>query len=405
MMPVYSYRARDEKGALVRGTLEAASADELTAKLRKMGYMATAVTVARPGIKFRALNEKFRPLRAQDLVVFNFQLANMIESGIPILSALRAIESQIENKKLKEIIGDVWRSVEAGGHFSSGLNNHPGVFSKLFINMVRAGEESGRLGEVLKRYAIFSEVQQELRERVKGALFYPAILFAASLLVILFIVTFIIPQFVDLFSKAGVRIPFITHLLFIVGLTIKRQWYLILPGLFFLLLWLKKYLISQKGRWQYDRFLLKVPVAGPLTRKLCVSRFARTLATLLSSGVAVLQSLDISKEVIGNEVIAEAIAKVRQAVEQGQKLSEPLKLSGEFPLDMIQMITAGEETGNLEGMLDKIADFYDLAVGYTIKKVTAIIEPLFLVIMGSVVAFIMASMLLPIFEMVKILRH
>lgn len=404
-MVTFAYRARDEHGRLVSGTMDAASADELTAKLHKMGYIATALNPVGPGIKLEDISARYRPVKAQDVLVFYFQLANLIESAVPILTALKTIEAQTENRKLKQIIGEVQRNIEAGALFSASLSLHPRIFTRLFMSMVKAGEESGKLPQVLRRYALYAEAQAELREKVKGALFYPAILFIASIAVVLFIVTFIIPQFVELFTKAGIKLPFVTHMLFVIGLFIKKYWLLLALCFAALLFWLRRYRSSKNGRILLDRLVLRAPIAGILARKIFISRFTRTLATLISSGVAILQSLDITGEVIGNAIISEAISKVRRSVEQGQKISEPLKVSGEFPPDTVEMIAVGEETGNLDEMLNKIADFYDLAAGYAIKKLTAIIEPLFLAIMGSIIAFIMASMLIPIFDMVKILRH
>lgn len=404
-MPTYTYRARDERGKLVSGTMDAVSSDELTTKLHKMGFMATAVNAVKPGIRISEAMAGYRPIKMQDVLVFYFQLANLIESAVPILTALKAIEAQAENQRLRKIIGEVQRSIESGGLLSAGLSRHPRVFTKLFVSMIKAGEESGKLAQVLRRYAVYAESQAELREKVMGALFYPAILFAASIAVVLFIVTFIIPQFAQLFTKAGIKLPFVTHALFVIGLFIKRYWLLLVLGFAALLFWARIYRLSGSGRARIDRLILKAPVIGVLARKIFISRFTRTLATLISSGVAILQSLDITRDVIGNSVISEAIFKVRQSVEQGQKMSEPLKVSGEFPADTVEMIAVGEETGNLDEMLNKIADFYDMAVGYTIKRLTTLIEPFFLAVMGSIVAFIMASMLIPIFDMVKILRH
>lgn len=404
-MPTYAYRARDEYGKLVSGTMDAVSGDELTAKLHKMGFMATAVNAVKPGIRISEAMAGYRPIKMQDVLVFYFQLANLIESAVPILTALKAIEAQAENQRLRKIIGEVQRSIESGGLLSAGLSRHPRVFTKLFVSMIKAGEESGKLAQVLRRYAVYAESQAELREKVNGALFYPAILFIASIAVVLFIVTFIIPQFAQLFTKAGIKLPFVTHALFVIGLFIKRYWLLLVLGFAALLFWARIYRLSGSGRARIDRLILKAPVIGVLARKIFISRFTRTLATLISSGVAILQSLDITRDVIGNSVISEAIFKVRQSVEQGQKMSEPLKVSGEFPADTVEMIAVGEETGNLDEMLNKIADFYDMAVGYTIKRLTTLIEPFFLAVMGGIVAFIMASMLIPIFDMVKILRH
>lgn len=404
-MSTYIYRARDEKGSLVKGTMDAPSRDELTVKLHNMGYIATAVSELRPGIKIRDLTKRWLRIRQQDLVVFYFQLASLIEAGLPLLAVLKAIETQIENRKLRTIIGDLQRNIAGGTSFSGSLNYYPGAFSRLFVNMVKSGEESGKLNKVLRRYAIFSESQMELKDKIKGALFYPALLFAASISVILFIVTYIIPQFVDLFTKAGIKLPFVTRLLHTFGLSIKSYWYIIIPVLAVLLWGISRYRLTQKGRFQLDRLLLSMPYFGSLARKIYISRLCRTLATLLSAGVPILLSLDIAKEVIGNAVIADEITRLRQSVEHGQKIADSLKVSGEFPSDTVQMIAVGEEGGNLDEMLNKISDLYDMSCGYAIKKLTVIIEPLFLTVMAGIIAMIMASVLIPIFDMVKILKH
>lgn len=404
-MPDYLYKARDENGRLVKGALEADSADEVSVKLRKMGYMAVSISLAKKEIDLEGMLRQLRRINPQDLIVFNFQLANLLESGIPLLIALRTIEAQTTNKRLKNVLGELWRAVESGSSFSDGLSRHPKVFSKLFVNMVRAGEESGKLNDVLKKHASFSEAKEELSQKIKGALFYPIILFIASILVIVFIVTFIMPKFADLFLKSGLKLPWVTQALFLFGVIIKKYWYLIILGCGAVSWLAVKYTQTKTGKFQFDRLVLKVPALGDLARKIYVSRFSRTLAVLLASGVSVLRSLDITKEVIGNEVMAQVAASLKASVEQGERLAEPLRVSGEFPLDAVQMIAAGEESGNLDGMLNKIADFYDTAVSYALKKLTALIEPLLLAVMGAVVALIMASVLIPIFDMVKIIRH
>lgn len=404
-MPDYLYKARDESGKLVKGALEAASADEVGVKLRKMGYMAVSISLPKKEIDLENMLGHLRRINPQDLIVFNFQLANLLESGITLLISLRTIEAQTANKRLKSVLGELWRAVESGSSFSESLSRHPKVFSKLFVNMVKAAEESGKLNDVLKKFAAFSEAKEELSQKIKGALFYPAILFIASIIVIVFIVTFIMPKFADLFLSAGLKLPLVTQILFSSGVIIKRYWYLIILGLGVLSWLVVQYTQTKSGKFQFDRLTLKIPVLGDLARKIYVSRLSRTLAVLLSSGVPVLRSLDITKEVIGNQVMAQVMANLKASVEQGERLSAPLKVSGEFPLDAVQMISAGEESGNLDGMLNKIADFYDTAVSYSLKKLTALIEPLLLAVMGAVVALIMASVLIPIFDMVKIIRH
>ncbi len=404
-MPTYVYKARDATGKPVKGTMDAANKEELIDKLHKMGYMTTQVTEAIPGIKIETIFDKLRGVSTEDMIMFNVQFSNLISAGIPILSSLDTLAKQIENKRLKETVGDVARNIEAGDSFSGALAKYPRIFSKLFINMVRAGEASGKLDTVLKRFAEFIEHQADLRQKIRGALFYPIILIFAGVAVTLFIVTFIIPQFAEIFLKAGIRLPLVTLILYKIGITIKHFWFSIILLVMVIVLGVRYYAQTERARFLIDRVKLRLPILGPLYRKAAISRFARTLATLVASGVPILQSLDIVKEVIENEVLGRVVENVRTSVERGQSLSEPLKISEEFPPDAVQMISVGEETGNLEGMLNKISDFYDMSLGYSIKKLTTVIEPLLLVIMGCMVGFIMASMLLPMFDMIKILRR
>ncbi len=404
-MPAYAYKARDATGKPVKGTMDAANKEELIDKLHKMGYMTTQVTEAIPGIKIETVFDKLRGVSTEDMIIFNVQFSNLISAGIPILNSLDTLAKQIENKRLKETVGDVARNIEAGDSFSDALARYPRIFSKLFINMVRAGEASGKLGLVLRRFAEFIEHQADLRQKIKGALFYPVILLFAGMAVTLFIVTFIIPQFAEIFLKAGIHLPLVTLILYKLGITIKHFWFSFILLAMVIILGVRFYAQTERARFLIDRVKLRLPILGPLYRKAAISGFARTLATLVASGVPILQSLDIVKEVIGNEVLGRVVGNVRTSVERGQSLSEPLKISEEFPPDTVQMISVGEETGNLEGMLNKISDFYDMSLGYSIKKLTTVIEPLLLVVMGCMVGFIMASMLLPIFDMIKILRH
>lgn len=404
-MSTFIYKAREETGKSVKGTMEAASQEELAEKLRKMGYMPTSIKEALPGIPLNDITERFKKISIEDIIMFNVQLANMIDAGLPLLSSLRTLSHQIENKKLREIVGQVSRSVEGGAPFSDALAQHPKVFSKLFINTVMAGETSGKLNTVLNRLAVYVEQQEDLRQKIQGALFYPAILLVTGVSVILFIISFVMPQFVKIFTEANVDLPLPTRILYETGVVLKKFWYLILLGVGVLVFGIKRYVNTPGGRLRFDQWQLRLPVVGPLVRKVVISRFSRTLATLVESGVPILQSLDIIRNVVGNEVIGRVVQNVRDSVEGGERLAQSLKVSEEFPADTVQMIAVGEESGKLGQMLNKIADFYDTAVNYSVKKLTALIEPVFLVIMGAMVAFIMASMLMPIFDMVKTLRH
>jgi len=404
-MAMYVYKARDSAGKLVKGSMDAAGKEEVIEKLRKMGYMATQVTQALGGSSIEPVLGRLRRVNPQDIMVFNVQLSNMINAGISILASLDAIEKQLENRRLKKVVGSIARSVEAGDSFSTALARHPSVFSKIFIDMIKAGEASGKLDIVLTRYSELFERQEELRRKIKEALFYPMILSFAGIAVTLFIVTFIIPQFAEIYTKAGIKLPLPTIILSKVGMGIKHFWHSLILAAIVGWIGARYYVNTEIGRINFDRIKLKLPIVGSICRKSAITRFARTLATLVSSGVPILESLDIVEEVIGNKVLGRVLANARACVEKGEKISESLKVSGEFPSDTIYMISAGEETGNLDGMLNKIADFYDMSLGYTVKKLTAMMEPLFTAIMGCLVGFIMLSMLLPIFDMMKILRH
>jgi type IV pilus assembly protein PilC len=310
----------------------------------------------------------------------------------------------VENRKFREIIQDVYRSIEAGGTFSDALAKHPRVFSKLMIHMVHAGEVSGTLDTVLNRLAIFAEHQADLEEKIKGAMVYPIILVIVGFSVIMFLSIFLIPMFVDVFMKAGVKLPLPTQIVYIFSQIVRKFWYLMIAGFIGVVMLLKWYFSTPGGTLMYDKYLLKIPVIGLLARKIAIARFARTLATLTASGVPILESLEIVEKVVGNEIISRVIRRVREGVTEGSKIAEPLRISEEFPPDTIQMIAVGEESGSLDAMLTKIADFYDTSVSYSVKKLTTLIEPIFLILVGSAVGFLLASVFLPMFEMMKVVH-
>jgi len=400
-MPNYTYKARDGAGKAVTGSMESSSEEKLAEKLRDMGYMPTQIKEAKPQLDLDRFGERFARVKPEDLIMFSVQLANMIDAGLTLIKSLDIITKQIENKKLRDIVGEVKREVEGGSSFSDALAKHPKTFSKLFIDMVGAGEASGKLNAVLNRLAIYAEQQEDLRQQVKNALFYPMILVIAGAAVVILIVTFVMPQFVVIFSKAGVPLPLPTQIFYGLGVALKKFWYLIILIIWLAIMAFKMYGRTNKGRMQIDRLKLALPVTGPLTRKLIISRFSRTLATLIDSRVPILHSLDIVRGVVGNRIIGDAILKARNSVEEGERIEHGLKKSGEFPPDIVQMIAVGEETDKLGPMLTKIAGYYDSAVGYSLKKLIALIEPVFIIGLGMLVGFIMASMLLPMFDMIK----
>lgn len=400
-MPNYTYKARDGQGKAVTGTMESSSEEQLAEKLREMGYMPTQINKALPEVDLDRFTERFKRIKPEDIIMFNVQLANMIDAGLTLISSLNTIFEQIENKKLREIVGEVKREVEGGSAFSDALAKHPKVFSNLFVDMVRAGETSGKLNIVLNRLALYVEQQEDFRQQVKNALIYPMILVITGMAVVILIVTFVMPQFVEIFEKADVPLPLPTQIFYGFGVALKKFWYLIIAAIWLMIMAVKRYARTERGGWQIDRLKLNLPVTGPLVRKLAISRFSRTLATLVESGVPILHSLDIVRGVVGNRIIGDVIRKVHDSVEEGERMEKELKKSGEFPPDVVQMVAVGEETGKLGYMLTKISGFYDNAVGYSLKKLITLIEPVFIIALGILVGFIMASMLLPMFDMIK----
>ncbi len=403
-MPTYSYKARDKMGKSLSGTMTAGNKNDLVNKLSAMGYMTTQVSESRDATGGGSILERFKKISTQDMIMFYVQFSNMINAGVPLLNSLHILCGQTENKKLRETIGSVARSVEAGDSLSEALEKHPQVFPNLFIHLAKAGEASGKLDVLIAKYGQYFEQELDLRQKVQGALFYPVVLFTCGISVILFLVTFILPQFTQMFIQADVKLPVITMLMVGLGTMIKSTWFL---WAFFFVgcrYGIRYYANTEKGKYNIDEFKTKIPVFGAIISKLALSRFTRTLGILIASGIPIMQALDMTKDVVENEVLSRVIANIRDAVEKGSKISDYLKTSGGIPTDTVQMISVGEETGNLEGMLGKIADFYDTSIGYTIKKLTTVIEPLFLIVMGGMVGLIMASMLIPMFSMVDVMN-
>ena len=404
-MFAFNYQARDNTGKSIRGALEAISQEEVAEKLQRMGYTPVTITKVFTGLKLEQLGWNFRRIKTKDIVMFNVQLANMLNAGLSIISSLDTLQKQNENKRLGEVIGRVSRSVEAGESFSQALSKHPRVFPHLLVSMVKAAEASGGLDKVLNKYAEFAEAQADLQGKIKEALYYPIILIVAATGVIVFMATVLIPKFVEIFNRAGISLPLPTIILYGMGTAIRQFWYVIILVGVAAVLGLKRYVRTETGKFRFDKVSLKLPILGPIVRQICISRFARTLSTLVGSGVPILESLDIVSDVVNNQVLCRVIRQMRQSTEKGERLAESLKVSEEFPPDTVQMISVGEESGNLAGMLNKISDFYDRAIGYSIKRLVASLEPILLLVMGAIVAFTMASMLLPMFNMVKILRR
>ena len=403
-MPSYRYTARDERGNAVSGTLAAPSPEALADQLKRTGFLVTKSRELTGGLTLESLLAPLRRIGNDDLVLFNVQLAKMVQVGIPLVTSLDTLAKQTEHPKLQAVIGSVTRQIEGGKSFSEALAQHPSVFSALFINMVRAGEVSGTLDDMLRRLAIFAKRQAELREQLKTAMTYPMVLLAAGAGVATFLITGIIPKFMTIFLEAHITLPLPTQLLYQASLVLRQDGLFILGALAGAAVVLRGYLRSPPGRRAFDTRLLTLPVIGDLARKAALSRLSRTLETLFASGVPVLEALAIGADTCGNVVIADVCRTAQNSVREGRSISEPLKASREFPPMVVQMIMVGEASGTLDHMLGEVAEHYYELVRHGIKRLTTLIEPVFLVVMGGMVAFIMASILLPLFRMVNVIR-
>ena len=361
--------------------------------------------VKKSEVPFAGLLKFLQKVRTDDVVTYILQLAAMIGAGISLPTALQVLASQVENKQLREITLEIYEDIKAGKTFSDALRKHPAVFTNIFVNMVQAGEVTGNLEEVLTRLAAFVEKEADIKAKINGATAYPKFLSGLGLIVVTYVTAFVLPSFVEIFKQASVPLPGPTLFLYTIGMFIKHYWLYLLGGIAALIFGMNRYSKTTEGKFFFDGLELHYPIFGPLTRKVTIARFARTLATLISSGVPLLQCLEIVEKTVDNTVIAKVIVSVRASVSKGESMSGPLRDSGEFPPMPTQMIAIGEESGTLDAMLNKIADFYETSADYTIKKVASLLEPIFLVIIGGLVGLIFASILMPMFSMVKTLKH
>ncbi|MDR7484295.1 MAG: type II secretion system F family protein [Armatimonadota bacterium] len=400
-MAVFRYSAKDNTGRLISGVIEADNDAVVVDRLRDMGFFITNLerTVERTDV-FQYLQGLFG-IGLKDLAIFSRQFSTMVNSGLSLVRTLNILEQQTTNRRLKEIIVQIRLDVEAGRPLSDAMAKHPRAFSSLYVNMVKAGETGGVLDEVLDRVATYLEKEQALRSKIRSAMVYPVLLTVAALGGLFFMTIVILPQFENLFRELGGSgtLPLPTQMAIAVSVAIRRFWYIGMLVAAVLGYVLRRYLQTPTGRLRYDRFKLKMPVLGELNRKIVVARFTRTLGTLIASGVPIMQSLEVVAKAIDNMVIGGAIDAVRASIREGQSIAIPLQFSGVFPPMVVQMTKVGEETGALEQMLEKVADFYDVEVETTVASLTSMLEPMLIIFMGVVVGAMVISLYLPIFQL------
>ena len=404
-MPIYLYKATDSSGEIVSGSLEAEREKGVVAELHNMGFIPIRIALSKGGAKrfnvdiSKQITSFFRGVSGKDILAFTQDLSTLLESGLPIDRAFSILIDATEKENMKEMVGDILKSVQGGGYLSDAMAKHPKVFSKFYVNMVRAGEAGGVLESVLDRLGAFLESSQDLKDYIKSAMVYPLFLVFVGGASIIILLTFVIPKFSIIFSDMGQAIPFTTRFLLGLSEVLRTYWWVILGGLGAIFFFLRRYLITEAGRLRLDRNKLSLPIAGELVKKIEVARFARTLGTLTKSGVPILHALVLVKDIIGNRVIAKSMEKVYERVKEGEKLSIPLSDSGVFPSLAIQMITVGEETGSLDSMLLRVAENYEKMVKDTVKRFISLLEPAMILAMGLVVGFVVISMLMAIFSM------
>jgi type IV pilus assembly protein PilC len=427
-MPRYDYIALDSRGKETKGSIEVGSQNEAIGRVKEMGLFPTKIveadraqeksagkkakakTVAKAGgkkkgggmsleINIPGLSGRVKP---KVLTTFTRQLATLVDAGLPLLRGLRVLEKQERNATLKRILGELALAIEGGSTFSEALAQHPKVFNRLFVNMVKAGELGGVLEVVLKRLAEFSEKAQKIKGKIKAALFYPvAVLFVAMGILVLLLV-WVIPQFKEVFKGMGVTMPKFTLLVLAISDTVRAHFLPVLGGVavavvIFLVI-IKK---TKFGRYLWDKFKLKMPPMGAVISKVAISRFARTLGTLVSSGVPILQALMIVKETAGNVIVADAVTKVHESVKEGETITAPLEASRVFPPMVVSMVDVGEQTGALPEMLLKIADTYDEEVDNAVSAMTSLLEPIMIIFLAVVVGSIVIAMFLPLIAMIS----
>ncbi len=405
-MGTFAYKALDAKGTQANGTLDGDTKAAVAAALRNKGLTVLNIDEVKGGLRSKDLFESLQRVKSKDLTIFSRQFATMVNSGLAMLRCLYILEEQTENKKLARVLTQVRADVEAGISLSDALAKHPDVFSRLYVSMVRAGEVGGILDEVLNRLAAQLEKDDSIRRAVKSAMVYPIMIGSFALIVLMGMVMFLIPIFAGMYKDLGnAKLPALTRYMILVSDLIRGYWFIVFPALIALVWFLRRLKRTPRGQAAWDRMKLRVPMGiGEIVRKIAVARFSRTFGTLISSGVPILQAIEITGKTAGNTDIEYAMVGEQATVKEVQSISEPLDRVSVLPPMVTQMIAVGEETGSLDQMLQKIADFYEDEVNAAVKSLTSILEPILMLGVGAIVGVVVISMYLPIFNMMNIVK-
>ncbi|HJR35553.1 MAG TPA: type II secretion system F family protein [Gemmatimonadales bacterium] len=401
-MAQFEYTAKNAtSGQILKGTMDVPTRDEVIAFIRKNRMILVSVREAPTQLSFKLPGGG---VKTRDVVIFTRQFSTMINAGLPLVQSLSILAQQTENKTLKDITKAVVYDVEAGNTLADALAKHPKAFSGLYVNMVAAGEAGGILDTILMRLATFLEKNDALVRKVKGAMVYPAVIITVAIVAVAVLLVFVIPTFSSMFASVNMELPLPTRIVIGASDMLTRFWWAIVLGGILLVLGFRSYYNTPNGRKNIDGLLLRAPVLGDLLRKSAVSRFTRTLGTLISSGVSILDGLEITAKTAGNRVVHDAVMQSRQSIAGGETIAGPLQTSGVFPPMVISMISVGEQTGGLDEMLTKIADFYDAEVDVAVSALLSLMEPVMIVVLGVIVGGMVVAMYLPIFDMVNAIQ-
>ena len=407
MADVYSYKARGNSGQILNGNLEASSREEVARELREKNLHAVSISKIakeksesrlKKDINLSEISIFGSGYKVSELSNFAQRLSVLIGAGIPLVRSITIIKNQSNTKHEKEMLAGLLSKIEAGEQLSTALKDYPKYFPKLFVHLIKAGETGGVLDEVLTELVEYYRKRDKINKEVKSALYYPVVIVIVAIIAVFILIGFVLPSILDMLVGFGGEIPIPTRILIFVSNLISSYWWAILIALLAASLLISNYVKTPKGKLRKDRFLLKIPVIGDLIRKVIIARFASTMALLIKSGVNIINALPVIEEVVNNEVFADVLLETRMRVREGSTLSEPIRQSGEFPPMVVQMLKVGEESGNIEDMLNKISDYYDLEVENAIEGSISLIEPVMIIILAVIVGGIVASVILPLFS-------
>lgn len=407
-MANFQYKARDRSGGLIKGEMEAPSREMVGQELGRLGQFPVSIEEVKGGGTELSLNlnldQYFSGIKIDDMVLFSRQMSTLFRAGIPLLGILSALSEQMENVRFRKVIDEMRQGIQDGLSLSEAMSRHPDVFSDLYISMVRAGEEGGIMDEILQRIADLLEKQAANEARVRSALRYPKIVVLAMTGALIILMTYVVPVFVRMFEKVNLELPLATRMLIGFNNFFTNYWYVGLAAIIFAFFTFRNYIATQTGRYQWDRIKLKLPLVGPIVLRAAMAKFTRVFGNLQRAGVPILDALTVTSRVVDNAVIGRVIGNLRTSVEEGMGLAAPLKSSGWVPALVVQMVSAGEESGTLDEMLVKVADYYDEEVDRAVTSLSASIEPILIVCMGGMVLFVALAIFMPMWDMSQMAR-